>query len=54
MNNVSWLVPFAKDDVLSVSTLIDWDIAAGFNKIVPMSGRNKPYEPEPATYPVVL
>ena len=54
MNKVVWLVPFVRSGVLVVSTLIDCDIAAGFNNIVPMSGRNKPYEPEFTTYPVEL
>ena len=31
---------------------VDWFIAAGFNKIVPISGKYKPYEPELVTYPV--
>ena len=46
---IAWLVPFVKFIVFVVSTPIDCDIAAGFNKTVPISGRNKPYDPEPAT-----
>ena len=37
---------------LNVSTCIDWEIASGFNNIVPRSGNIKPYEPEFATYPL--
>ena len=33
-------------------TPANWDKAEGFSKIVPMSGKNKPYEPEAATYPL--
>ena len=32
--------------------LIDWDTAAGLINIVPKSGNIKPYEPDPATYPL--
>ena len=33
------------------ATLIDCEIADGFKRIVPKSGKTKPYEPDPATYP---
>ena len=32
-------------------TCIEEDIAVGFNKIVAISGKNKPYEPESGVYP---
>ena len=48
---VALLVPLAKFAVVLESTPIEEEIAVGFNKIVAISGKNKPYEPESGVYP---
>ena len=52
LNNARLFEPSELFDLLG-DISIDWDKAYGLSKIVPKSGNTKPYEPDPATYPLV-